>query len=146
MSYSLEVAREDLARTRIIELPEPTINEGEAVIRVDKFGLTANNITYGVAGDAIGYWHFFPSEDKWGRIPVWGVGTVIDPGTTGLIKGDNYYGYYPMSSYLVVQPDHVTPKGFTDGVEHRSTLAPAYNQYALMTADNGFDRNTIATA
>ncbi|MEH6637150.1 MAG: DUF2855 family protein [Halioglobus sp.] len=140
MSYSLEVVRQDIGSTRIIELPEPAINEGEAVIRVDKFGLTANNITYGVAGDAIGYWQFFPAEGEWGRIPVWGVGTVIDPGTTGLNKGDEYYGYYPMSSYLVVQPGHVTPRGFTDGVAHRSALAPTYNQYTLMNPANGFDR------
>lgn len=140
MRYSLEVVRQDLGSTRIIELPEPTINEGQAVIRVDKFGFTANNITYGVAGDAIGYWKFFPAEGEWGRIPVWGIGTVIDSGTTALVEGDEYYGYFPMSSYLVVQPDHVTPKGFSDGIEHRSTLAPTYNQYALMTPDNGFDR------
>ena len=110
------------------------------IFRVDKFGLTANNITYGVAGDIIGYWQFFPAEGDWGRIPVWGIGTVINAGTTDLKEGDEYYGYFPMSSYLVVKPDHVTPRGFTDGAEHRSALPPTYNQYSLMNEENGFDR------
>jgi len=139
-SYSLEVVRKDLGKTRIVDLPEASAGAGEAIFRVDKFGLTANNITYGVAGDIIGYWQFFPAEGDWGRIPVWGIGTVINAGTTDLKEGDEYYGYFPMSSYLVVKPDHVTPRGFTDGAEHRSALPPTYNQYSLMNEENGFDR------
>ena len=110
-NYCLEVIRADLTQTRTIELPGPaelTLAHGEAVISVKRFGLTANNITYGVAGDIIGYWQFFPAEGDYGRIPVWGVGTVIDPGQTDLKAGDEYYGYYPMASYLVVKPTHVT--------------------------------------
>lgn len=142
-SYCLEVIRQDLRQTRTIELPDPgdlSLSDGEAVIKVERFGLTANNITYGVAGDIIGYWKFFPSEGDYGRIPVWGIGTVIDPGQTELKRGDEYYGYYPMASYLVVKPEHLTARGFTDGAEHRSALPPTYNQYSLMTAANGFDR------
>ena len=142
-NYCLEVTRADLTQTRTIELPEPaelTLGHGEAVISVKRFGLTANNITYGVAGDMIGYWQFFPAEGGYGRIPVWGIGTVIDPGQTDLKTGDEYYGYYPMASYLVVKPTHITDRGFTDGAEHRDALPPTYNQYSLMTAANGFDR------
>ncbi len=146
-SYSLEVTRSNLEEVRTIDLPEPGVvqlNEGEAIIRVDRFGLTANNITYGVAGDMIGYWQFFPAEGEYGRIPVWGVGTVINAGSTDLNEGDEYYGYYPMSSYLIVKPEHVTARGFTDGAEHRAPLPPTYNQYSLMTEANGFDRNQDA--
>ena len=148
-SYCLEVVRKDLNQTRTIDLPDPsavTLSDGEAIIKVDQFGLTANNITYGVAGDMIGYWQFFPpqnsdgSAEKFGRIPVWGVGTVIDGGNSDLKAGDEYYGYFPMASYLIVNPAHVTPRGFTDGAEHRSALPAVYNQYSLMTAENGFDR------
>jgi hypothetical protein len=142
-NYCLEVIRADLTQTRTIELPGPAelkLAHGEAVISVKRFGLTANNITYGVAGDIIGYWQFFPAEGDYGRIPVWGVGTVIDPGQTDLKAGDEYYGYYPMASYLVVKPTHVTARGFTDGAKHRGALPPTYNQYSLMTAANGFDR------
>ena len=142
-NYCLEVIRQDLTQTRTIELPNPdalTLAHGEAIISVKRFGLTANNITYGVAGDIIGYWQFFPAEGDYGRIPVWGIGTVTDPGQTDLKAGDEYYGYYPMASYLLVKPEHVTTRGFNDGAEHRGSLPPTYNQYSLMAAENGFDR------
>jgi hypothetical protein len=142
-NYCLEVLRQDLTQTRTVELPNPhtlTLLHGEAVIRVKRFGLTANNITYAVAGDTIGYWQFFPAEGDYGRIPVWGIGTVIDPGQTELRAGDEYYGYYPMASYLVVKPEHLRARGFNDGAEHRGLLPRTYNQYSLMTATNGFDR------
>ena len=39
----------------------------------------------------IGYWQFFPTEVNWGRIPVWGTGTVINAGGTELSEGAVYY-------------------------------------------------------
>jgi hypothetical protein len=140
--YSFEVNRSDLGNTRMVDLPSPEElepGEDEAVLAVDHFALTANNITYGVAGDMIGYWQFFPAEDGWGSIPVWGIATVLDGGNSGLSAGERFYGYFPMSSYLVVKPEHVSERGFTDGVAHRQALPPVYNQYALMSAENGFD-------
>ena len=58
MSYCLEVVKQGLARSRVTPLQaieDYALADGEAMIRVDRFGLTANNITYGVAGDMIGY-------------------------------------------------------------------------------------------
>ena len=40
------------------------------------YALTANNITYGVAGETMKYWNFYPAAAGMGRIPVWGVGKV----------------------------------------------------------------------
>ena len=114
MSYCLEVVKQDLSQSRIAPLQaieNCALADGEAIIRVDRFGLTANNITYGVAGDMIGYWQFFPAEANWGRIPVWGTGTVINAGGTELSEGAVYYGYFPMGSYLVVKPEQVTARG-----------------------------------
>lgn len=139
-SYSFEVKRTDLPTTRLIEFDISSPPEGEALIRVDRFALTANNITYGVAGDIIGYWQFFPAEGDWGRIPVWGKGTVINPGTTALKAGDEYYGYYPMSSRFTVRPENISDRGFVDGADHRAALPPVYNQYSLMAEEYGFDR------
>jgi hypothetical protein len=140
--YSLEVTRTDLGKTQTLDLPAREgvqLAEGEVLLSVDRFALTANNITYGVAGDLIGYWQFFPAEGDWGRIPVWGVGTVIASKNAGLDVGQRYYGYYPMSSYLVVKPEGVSGRGFTDGADHRAALPPVYNNYALMNPENGFD-------
>ena len=69
MSYCLEVVKQDLAQSRVAPLQAIDaylLADGEAMIKVDRFGLTANNITYGVAGDMIGYWQFFPAEANWG--------------------------------------------------------------------------------
>jgi hypothetical protein len=142
-NYSFEVTRSDLAKNRQIDMPDAAgveLADGEAILSVDKFALTANNITYGVAGDMIGYWQFFPAEGDWGRIPVWGIGTVLRSNNDKLSVGQEFYGYFPMSSYLVVKPENVSTRGFTDGATHRAALPPVYNQYALMTAENGFDR------
>ena len=64
---SFEVDRTDLSSTQFLEIPDLdslVLNEKQAVITVDKFALTANNITYGVAGDMIGYWNFFPASER----------------------------------------------------------------------------------
>jgi len=65
------VARDDLHRVRFEDagIPEPA--QGQALLAVDAFGLSANNITYATFGEAMSYWSFFPAEAGWGRIPVW---------------------------------------------------------------------------
>ena len=139
-NYIFEVDRDHLNQTRISDLPDPEPRSGQAVIQIDQFAVTANNITYGIAGDIIGYWQFFPAEDNWGRIPVWGKGTVTHAGETDLNDGEEFYGYYPMSSYLIIEPTKISTRGFVDGTEHRATLPSVYNQYSLMNDANGFDR------
>lgn len=47
-----EVVRQDLARTRVVDPDDQELAEGQARLRIDAFALTANNITYGVFGDA----------------------------------------------------------------------------------------------
>jgi len=133
------VRRDNLAQTHTAEAAPLVAGAGEAVIRVDRFALTANNITYGVAGDMIGYWNFFPAPNGWGRIPVWGMGTVTASGHPELATGTRIYGYLPMSSELKVQPEKVTARGFIDASAHRAALPVVYNQYTVVAADNGFD-------
>ena len=98
---AFEVRRDRLDETRLVSEPLREAAPGEALIRVDAFALTANNITYGVAGDSIGYWQFFPASsdgDSWGRIPVWGFGDVIESRADGISEGQRFYGYFPMAS------------------------------------------------
>ena len=44
--WALAVARDELSRTALVEGPVPAIGDGEALLRVDRVGLTANNVTY----------------------------------------------------------------------------------------------------
>lgn len=138
-SVDFLVKRDDLTQTRLVNTAALTPGEGEAIIRVDRFALTANNITYGVAGDMIGYWNFFPAPVGFGRIPVWGMGTVTSSQHPELRVGTRIYGYLPMSSELKVKPERVNTRGFVDASAHRAALPAVYNQYSVVSAANGFD-------
>ena len=57
-----ELNRKDLHDSRFVVGEPPSLADGEALLRVESFGLTANNITYAVFGDAMNYWDFFPAS------------------------------------------------------------------------------------
>jgi len=67
------VDRDDYRKTKIIEVETPALAEGEVLVSVDKFGLTANNVSYAVSGKTIGYWGYYPADNNWGKVPVWGM-------------------------------------------------------------------------
>jgi len=129
------VKRGDLRRCRVAESAPPEVGPGQALLRVDSFGLTANNVTYGVMGEAMSYWNFFPAEDGWGRIPVWGFAEVERSEAEGVEAGTRIYGYLPPSSHLLVSPASVDGAGFVDGSPHREALPSAYHRYLATAAD-----------
>ncbi len=133
------VSRSDISTTQLIDTEEPALEPGQVRLAIERFALTANNITYGVAGDLIGYWKFFPAEEQWGKIPVWGIASVVDAGDTELEVGARYYGYFPMSQQLAMTPQKVSNRGFVDGAEHRSELPSVYNQYSSMAGSEPND-------
>jgi len=116
--------------------PPLLVHEGEVLLKINKFSFTANNISYGATGDALKYWEFFPTldQDK-GRIPVWGVATIVASRCSGLQEGRKVYGYFSMSHYVVTQPIHVNHADFIDGLPHRRGLPALYNQYFLCDED-----------
>ncbi len=134
------VERGNLRRRKFVRAPEPDAVElptGHALLRVAHFAFTANNVTYAVAGDMMSYWSFFPAEAGWGKVPVWGFGDVIRSTHGGVAEGERVFGYFPMSTHLVVQPDRVNRSGFVDGAPHRAALPAVYNQYVLVANDPG---------
>lgn len=136
MSHDLTVSRTDLHDTRIVDTgPSGALQPGQARMRIDRFAITANNITYGVFGDALEYWTFFPAEEGYGRIPVWGFADVEATECDGVNVGDRLYGYWPMSDRLVVEPVKISRHGWADGIGHRAELPPVYNRYSLTAAD-----------
>lgn len=135
----LEVGRDDLRRTRLVDEPAPEPGPGETVLRVDRFGLTANNVTYGLLGDGLGYWSFFPAEDGWGRIPAWGFAEVVAGGHETLPEGARVFGYCPMASHLVLKPGHVDANWVFDATPHRAKLPAAYNSYRRVETDPAYD-------
>jgi hypothetical protein len=135
---TLEVRKDDPRTTRLTD-DDPNPAEGEVVARVRHFGLSANNITYGLLGDALGYWRVFPAEPGWGRLPMWGVAEVVASAHPEIAEGGLVFGYVPMASHVVLTPGKVHDRGFTDVSAHRQALAPAYNNYRRLDADPLYD-------
>jgi hypothetical protein len=129
------VKRDDLRDCRIAEGEAPEIEAGGALLRVDSFGLTANNITYAVMGEEMSYWDFFPAEEGWGRVPMWGFAEVEASEAEGVEPGTRLYGYLPPSSHLLVMPAGADGRGFVDGSAHRKELPSAYHRYLDSATD-----------
>jgi Protein of unknown function (DUF2855) len=137
-----EVKRADLHECRAIDLEPSELAPGQVLLSVDAFALTANNITYAVMGDALRYWDFFPAHEdpSWGRIPVWGFADVTATRHDDVAEGARVYGYLPMSTHLVVAPERVDLRGFTDAAPHRAHLPSTYNQYQRVDDDPSHDQ------
>jgi hypothetical protein len=86
-------------------------------------------------GEAMSYWDFFPAEDGWGRVPMWGFAEVERSEADGVAAGTRVYGYLPPSSHLVVTPVDADGSGFVDGSPHRAALPSAYHRYLATAAD-----------
>ncbi|HEU4409277.1 MAG TPA: DUF2855 family protein [Polyangiaceae bacterium] len=136
------VRRDDLRACRFAPAPpldDVALDEGQALLRVDHFGLTSNNVTYALAGDRMGYWRLFPAPEGWGRVPAWGYGEVLRSRHEGVRPGERYYGLYPTSTSLVVRPGRVGGGGFSDESPHRQPLSALYNRYVCTATDPTYD-------
>lgn len=141
------VNRNRLSDTELQSGPTITrkdLKPGQVLLKVDRFAFTANNITYAVLGDALRYWEFFPSVSGQGIIPVWGFADVEASLCDGIVVGERLYGYYPMSTHLVVEPRQVSSSKFEDGAEHRQPLSNIYNQYTRCANDPIYSANSEA--
>lgn len=129
------IKRKDLRECRIAESDVPEPLPGQALLQVERFGLTANNITYAVLGEMMSYWDFFPAQDGWGRVPMWGFAKVQRSEANGVEPGTRLYGYLPPSSHVLVTPTEAGAHGFLDGSPHRASLPSAYQSYLATSAD-----------
>jgi hypothetical protein len=122
----LEVDRSSPGETRLVATDLPAAEElpdGQVRLRIDRFALTANNVTYAVMGDMLGYWDFFPTGDPaWGRVPAMGW------------VGGRYYGWFPMASFVDLTVS-ATADGLRDDGAHRQAHAPVYRSYVVTSAD-----------
>lgn len=139
-----QVRRDALTETRLAQTPAPgPLQEGEIHVAVERFAFTANNVTYGVVGDQIGYWRFFPARgaaaEGWGVLPVWGFGRVVASAAPEVPEGERLYGYFPPAHDLVMGPLKVSASRVVDGAAHRAALPPAYNAYQRVAAEPGYD-------
>jgi hypothetical protein len=139
-SFDFLVRRDDIGTTEVRTGPPETeiaIADGQVLLAIDTFSVTANNVTYGAMGEAMKYFEFFPAEEGWGRVPAWGYADVVRSKAEGVEAGARVFGFFPMASHVVFQPGRVSNSGFVDETEHRAGLPAIYNRYGFASTESG---------
>lgn len=134
----LEVSRTDHGETRLFVEDLPSLEAGQVRVRINRFALTANNVTYAVAGDMLGYWDFFPAQHGWGRVPAMGWADVIESANDAIPVGGRYYGWFPMAQHATFDATP-TRDGFRDDGTHRDNHAPVYRSYVHTNNDPWYE-------
>ncbi|MFQ3194387.1 MAG: hypothetical protein ACI9N3_001205 [Colwellia sp.] len=135
--HVFEVNKNNLHKTQVAPLTiQQTLVDNEVILKVDKFALTTNNISYGIKGDALGYWRFFPpqslsrenksSDNQWGRLPVMGIATVISSNNDQIQVGEKVWGFMPMATHVKILAGRISDSGFSDISPYRDGLATLY--------------------
>ncbi|WP_114520143.1 DUF2855 family protein [Altererythrobacter sp. ZODW24] len=135
MSQTVHVARDNLASAQLVDTPKGDLAEGAVRLKIESFSVTANNITYAVAGERMAYWNFFPAPEGFGVVPMWGHAVVEQSNNDAFKVGERVYGYLPMGTHLDVEPGKVSESSFMDMAAHRQPMSPIYNGYSRLAAD-----------
>ena len=135
------IERQNIRNFKFVEKPidATQLQANQLLLKVERFALTANNITYAAMGEMMAYWSFFPADEtEWGKLPVWGFANVLASAHSDIVKGERIFGYFPLSTHLIVDADNVKAGGFIDAAPHRQKLPPFYNQYSRVGNAAGF--------
>jgi hypothetical protein len=147
----LEIRRSSIGEAEVHDEPQTALVDGQIRLRVDRFAVTANNISYAGAGDLLGYWDFFPSSDPtvWGRVPAVGYAEIVESRNADLAVGGRYHGWFPMAETVTFTAT-ATRDGFRDDGAHRQAHAPIYRSYTRTDLDplhddapDGEDRHAL---
>ncbi|WP_336986274.1 DUF2855 family protein [Altererythrobacter aquiaggeris] len=139
MSQTVHVARDNLGSAQLADTPLPELEPNAVRLKIDSFSVTANNVTYAVAGEQMGYWNFFPAPSGKGVVPMWGHAVVTASNHPDIVAGERVYGYLPMGTHLDVEPGKVSDGSFVDLAGHRQPMSPIYNTYSRLSADPEHD-------
>lgn len=113
----------------------PDARDSEVVVRVEFFGLSANNVTYAALGKQLRYFEFFPIDEDWSALPVWGVGSVIESKAESVPIGTRLFGYFPAASHAILRVGAITPTGLQCARDFLPREFGAYNQYGVAGRD-----------
>ena len=147
----LEIRRSSIGDAEVHDEPITELADGEIRLRIDRFAVTANNVSYAGAGDLLGYWDFFPSSDPstWGRVPAVGYAEIVESRNADLTVGGRYHGWFPMAESVIFTAT-ATRDGFRDDGDHRQSHAPIYRAFSRTDADpfhddapDGEDRHAL---
>lgn len=140
-----QVLKHDIEEGRVFEtataVGDRGLSGGTVRAKIDRFAFTANNVTYAIAGDVLGYWQFFPPTDAdgWGMMPIWGFAEIIESNNSDLPVGERLFGFFPPATHLDMAPKEISAARFVDAAKHRSELPQGYNTYYRVAAEPGYD-------
>jgi len=111
---ALVIRKSDPADCKIATIPLAELDEGEVRVKIEKFGLTSNNVTYAALGGTMAYTEFFPlAEDPaYACLTVWGMATIEESRAEGISAGDRCYGFFPAAGRAVFRVADATGSGF----------------------------------
>ncbi|EGO03695.1 hypothetical protein SERLA73DRAFT_175287 [Serpula lacrymans var. lacrymans S7.3] len=131
----------------VVVSPTPSkLPPNHVLIKVDRFGFSANNVTYQALGEAphFRYFDFHPTPEiegvspkTHGITPVWGFGTVVKSSHPKIHIGERVYGYLSPSRYLLlpVSPSDVNKYAFSVPRPHLPADRRPYNQITRCSSD-----------
>ncbi len=143
-NVTLQINRSSHGEPRVEEADLPELGAGQVRLRIERFALTANTVTYATVGDTIGYWDFFPTGVAgWGNVPAMGWAEVVESRNPDIAAGGRYYGWYPMSRYVDMMAV-ATADGLRDDGAHRAAHAPIYRAYTATERDAFYEAGADA--
>ena len=139
VNATLLVERDDPKTYLLRDVPLPELSAGEILIRIDKFALTANNLTYVVLGKSFKYFDFFSAPDEpYGRVNAWATGTVTHARDSTTLVGERVYGYFPAAQYHILKPANESKDSFFVIRDQLPADRKVYNQYSRLAHDPYF--------
>ena len=144
MSQTLLVNKSDFADVAIVKGEEAALAEGAIRLSLGPCALTANNVSYMVTGERIGYWNYFDPAaygialEGFGRMPVWGYARVEQSRCEAIKVGQEIYGFFPITERFDMHPIKISTHGFMDGAPHRLALHDIYNHYSFTQANPSY--------
>ncbi|KAF9225735.1 hypothetical protein BS17DRAFT_777592 [Gyrodon lividus] len=129
-----------------------TLPTDYVLIKVDRFGYSANNVTYQALGEVphFRYFDFHEAPEDTGTsvsprthgvTPVWGFGTVVSSTHVAVQIGERVYGYFAPTRYLLlpISPLDVNQFAFFVSRPHLPPDRRPYNQITRCSSDPLYD-------
>jgi len=134
----ISTQRNALAETVVLHDELPPLEEDEIRLRVDKVGLSANNLFYAQMGEApfLKFFSVFPLGEEHKElaiVPAWGVATIIESANPEFSVGERYRGFLHMTNVVQMKARR-TPEGFQAFGGKRDKINQAYNGFLSVEA------------
>jgi len=130
---TIATLREDFTQTVVLRDELPALEQDEIRLRVDKVGLSANNLFYAQMGEApfLKFFAVYPLDEQYGHLanmPAWGVATIIASKNPEFAVGERFRGFLHLTNVVQMKAKR-SEDGFTAYGAKRDKLNQAYNGF-----------------